>query len=409
METEIVLNNVAEETEVPAHHSVKDVPELQFISGFKKDWIVLRIWLTVLKVVLKNTVNPFRVFFLLKKLEMGRKAYQGNFHLKKLVRFGNNYYYDMYIPHWQSKEYTNSIDAEIKRILKKPGSSSQLSQVMIAITKKCSLSCEHCFEWNALNRQEVLDLDNLKTIVKQFRAKGVEQFILSGGEPLNRLEDIIELLNDNKNSGEFWILTSGYHLTLSKALRLKEAGLNHVVISLDHYLESEHNLFRGNKNSWRWAIAAANNCRKAGILTSFSICVTKDFITRRNLTLYMKLARESGVAFVQFLEPKASGHYANKDVKLEPAEEKLLEEFYVKYNYDERYVDYPPISYHGYYQRRSGCLAAAARNVYVDTDGDMHSCPFCSSKSGSVLNGSIDDSLLNIKTRGCRSYKMFEY
>ena len=62
------------------------------------------------------------------------------------------------------------------------------------------------------------------------------------------------------------------------------------------------------------------------------------------------------------------------------------------------------MTYYGYHQRRLGCSGAADRFLYVDTDGDLHACPFCQKKSGSALAGSIDEAMANVRTNGCQLF-----
>ncbi len=137
-----------------------------------------------------------------------------------------------------------------------------------------------------------------------------------------------------------------------------------------------------------------------------SICVTKSFITWQNLLKYAELVRSLKVPFIQLLEPKAVGHYKGKDVFLDETHLSILEKFYKTLNFGPAYKDYPVIIYHGYHQRRVGCLSGGDRNLYIDSDGYVNACPFCHTK-----NFNIKDALANktdiqasVKASGCQSY-----
>jgi MoaA/NifB/PqqE/SkfB family radical SAM enzyme len=122
---------------------------------------------------------------------------------------------------------------------------------------------------------------------------------------------------------------------------------------------------------------------------------------------YAELAKKMGVSFIQILEPKAVGHYKGQDVALTVEQEKIIESFYLKMNYDKKYRQYPIICYHGYYQRKVGCFAAGDRNLYIDTDGDMHACPFCQTKMGSALSQDVAHYITQLQSKGCHSFKSF--
>jgi MoaA/NifB/PqqE/SkfB family radical SAM enzyme len=120
---------------------------------------------------------------------------------------------------------------------------------------------------------------------------------------------------------------------------------------------------------------------------------------------YANLAKNMGVSFIQILEPRAVGHYNGKDVLLDAGHEKILEAFYLKMNYQKRYRKFPIVCYHGYYQRKTGCFGSGNRSLYVDTDGNLHACPFCRTKMGSALSDDLDRDIELLKEAGCHEFK----
>ncbi|MDB5264071.1 MAG: hypothetical protein JWQ14_3354 [Adhaeribacter sp.] len=137
------------------------------------------------------------------------------------------------------------------------------------------------------------------------------------------------------------------------------------------------------------------------MVVGLSLCATKAFVTEENLMTYARLASRLGAAFIQVLEPKAVGHYAGLPVGLPATQQKILEDFYLKLNYQAAYRHLPLVVYYDYQRRRAGCAAAADRHVYVDTDGQLHACPFCQKPAGSALEGNLENTLQNIRKAGC--------
>ncbi|OYU97463.1 MAG: hypothetical protein CFE21_03995 [Bacteroidetes bacterium B1(2017)] len=387
------------DTPIPSAHKTR------ILHGLAKEWIEFKIKWNIFQLVLKQFKNPIQAIKIVNKLNANRRAFLGESRIKKIAKIGSQYYWDLYIPSWPSQAFDEFIEAEIDRVEPLPFGTKQLTNVLMAITKKCALKCEHCFEFNALNQKETLSIDKLKLILENVCKIGSSQIQLSGGEPLMRLDAIRELLAVSKPGTEFWVLSSGYLLSKETANILKQSNLTGVVISLDHFEEEKHNAFRGRSNSYAWVKEAIKNAQEAGLVTALSICITKSFATKENLHSYLNLAKEMGVAFVQLLEPKASGGYAGLDVSLTKEQEQLIEEVYWQYNYEAGFESYPILVYHGYYQRRAGCFAAGNRTLYIDTDGDMHACPFCNKKSGSALVGSTQEHLHKIKRGGCATFK----
>jgi len=124
---------------------------------------------------------------------------------------------------------------------------------------------------------------------------------------------------------------------------------------------------------------------------------------------YAELAKSMGVSFIQMLEPRAVGHYDGKDVLLDAVHTRILEEFYLKMNYRRKFRKYPIVCYHGYYQRRTGCFGSGNRSVYVDTDGDLHACPFCRTKMGNALIDDLDETIGQLAAAGCHKYAISNF
>ncbi|MFT5479156.1 MAG: MoaA/NifB/PqqE/SkfB family radical SAM enzyme [Bacteroidia bacterium] len=303
---------------------------------------------------------------------------------------------------WPGKHFNRLFEIEARNVIDNDVSNLEnLRLVLIALTKKCALNCEHCYEGPELNKKETLTLDDHKKILKKLQDVGISMIHYGGGDPMNRVQDLVELLEFSENTSDFWIFTSGFNFTESNAKRLKKAGLTGVSISLDHHDPEVHNKFRRHKDAYTWAMDAAENALKAKLAISLSICVTRDFCTEEHLTKYLKLGKKMGAAFIQILEPRAVGNWLGQDVLLRPDELKVVEDFFLKTNEDKRYRNDPIVLFPGYHQRKSGCPGAASKYVYIDTDGYMNNCPFCRNKSNHILDSDHEKTLSFLKNEGC--------
>jgi MoaA/NifB/PqqE/SkfB family radical SAM enzyme len=274
----------------------------------------------------------------------------------------------------------------------------------MAITKKCALQCEHCYEWDNLNKKDILSADNFSRMVQNLQRKGVGLIQFLGGEPLLKMDILTEVLLKADKKTDFWVVTSGFKLNAENARALKAARLTGVIVSLDHFVPEKHNQFRGFRNAYYWVEEAVKNAGETGLVTALSLCATREFISEKNLMSYMQVAKNLGVSFVQFLEPRAVGHYAGQDVALREPQLRLLESFFEKMNFTKTYRDYPIISYHGYYQRRQGCFGAGVKGLYVDTDGNMNACPFCPTNNGNLLHEDLEGNLDALVAGGCPDF-----
>jgi MoaA/NifB/PqqE/SkfB family radical SAM enzyme len=202
---------------------------------------------------------------------------------------------------------------------------------------------------------------------------------------MTRIKDLLPLIQHASKKSECWVLTAGFNFTNENALLLKQAGCSAVVISIDHYEPVLHNRFRGYGNAFELAVQAVAEAKQAGLVTAVSICTTKEFIDNGHLMPYLQFAKELGVQFVQVLEPRAVGHYENKNVLLEEKHIAVLESIFKKMNHEPEYLGFPTLVYHGFHQRRLGCFSGN-RSLYIDAAGDVHACPFCHTKSYNVID-----------------------
>lgn len=387
--------------------SVGPIVPQRILSGIRMKLVRLSIRFVILTILIKNYRNVKVVFNIMKAFNRMRRKVLGDKQINKVAYVDKKYYWDLYTPGYGSKAFNSFFEGEANRVVPLLKKTKRFTNIFVAFTKKCPLQCQHCFEWDALNGKEKLTLTDIKNIVRKFQDKGTSQIQLTGGEPLLRVNDIIEILKSSRPETEFWVLTSGYNLTNENAKKLKNAGLTGVVISLDHFDPTQHNQFRRFNKAYEWVERSVKNSLAVNLVAALSICVTRTFVTEGNLMQYAELAKFLGVSFIQILEPKAVGHYQGIDVALKEEHEKIIEDFYFKMNYEKKYSKYPIVTYHGYHQRQIGCFGSANRNLYVDTDGDLHACPFCQKKMGNALSDDLDVSIENLQKKSCHSFTSY--
>lgn len=365
-------------------------------------WLCIKIRILFITVVtVKKPALSWKIF---KQLIAIRKKTWGT-KMKKMYRINGKYYFNLYTPGWPSRAYDELVINEIKRHAFPLAVVDKLSFIFLAVTRKCPMRCEHCFEWENLNKKETFTKDELKEIVDIYQQQGVLQIHFSGGEPMVRAHDLIDVIKYAKNKSECYVVTSGFNLTTENAFFLKEAGCKGVVVSIDHYIPALHNSFRKHPGIFAMAVQGVRASLNAGMVTAISVCITRDFIDGGHLIPYLEFARDLGVHFVQLLEPKNVGHYADKDVLLEEEQVEQLEEFFTTVNHNKAYENYPTIMYHGYHQRRIGCYSGS-RSVYIDSAGDVHACPFCHTASyniGAILKSGNKE--IPVKENLCPRYE----
>lgn len=293
--------------------------------------------------------------------------------IEKAYFVKGRYYWDMWNPSWPSKAFRQYYNTQLMEYDPIDKDQAVLRRILVAITKKCPLQCEHCSEWDSLNQKDQLTLQQYEDYLDSFVDGGVAQVVYSGGEPLNRYSDLLSLIGRYSDRCDQWVYTSGYQLTEAKAKELASEGLNGVAISLDHHTAEAHNLFRGNVKSYDWVVRSIKNCMKAGLLVAINSCVTREYLSKGGISELIQWARDHGVPMINFIEPRAVGHYAGRDVEYNLDEKMHVESEVVRCS---KAREQPIVLYPAMF--RSGMPCGGGRSyLFIDYDGSLRPCPFC--------------------------------
>lgn len=147
-------------------------------------------------------------------------------------------------------------------------------------TRRCNLSCVHC-RAGAEDEDYPGELTTAQgeELLTDLAAMGSPVIIMTGGEPLLR-EDIFHLARFGHELGLRMVMAvNGTLLTPEIALKLKDAGIQRLSISIDGPDAASHDVFRGQDHAFSGALAGMEAAKKAGL--EFQINTT---VTRGNLS-----------------------------------------------------------------------------------------------------------------------------
>jgi Fe-coproporphyrin III synthase len=146
--------------------------------------------------------------------------------------------------------------------------------VVWCTTKRCNLSCMHCYSGSNTASDGELSTDEAKRMLDELADCGSPFMILSGGEPFLRT-DVFELGRYAMKIGLPVIVSSnGTLVTRETAEKATDAGFGYVGISLDGLAET-NNYFRGSGDAYSNALQGMRNLRDAGIKTGLRFTITR--------------------------------------------------------------------------------------------------------------------------------------
>jgi radical SAM protein len=166
------------------------------------------------------------------------------------------------------------------------------------VTQACDLACVHCRASAQPDRHPMeLSTAEGKKLIDQIAALQVPVFVLTGGDPIKR-PDLFELIGHARSAGVRVSLTPSATPLLTKAIivKLKDAGLARLAVSMDGASAATHDAFRGLSGSFDRTLDAVRWANEIGlpvqINTTFSrrnVAEIDDIVTlmeRLKITLW---------------------------------------------------------------------------------------------------------------------------
>lgn len=135
------------------------------------------------------------------------------------------------------------------------------------VTQACDLACVHCRASAQPERNPMeLSTEEGKGLINQIAAFEVPVFVLTGGDPIKR-PDLFELIEYSRSKGVRVSLTPSATplLTREVVVRLKEAGLARLAVSLDGADAESHDAWRGMTGSFARTLDAIHWANEVGL------------------------------------------------------------------------------------------------------------------------------------------------
>jgi radical SAM protein with 4Fe4S-binding SPASM domain len=198
------------------------------------------------------------------------------------------------------------------------------------VTKGCNLRCIHCrASATELSSPNDLATSTALEIIDQIAAAANPILVLSGGEPLFRL-DIFQLARYATDKGlRVALATNGTLVTKEVARRIVDSGVKRVSISLDGADAITHDSFRGIGGAFEAAVQGLRNLKALGMSVQINMTIARH--NARQLPQVLELAKVLGADALHtfLLVPVGCGVDIAAEQMVAPEEyEEMLNWFY---------------------------------------------------------------------------------
>lgn len=206
--------------------------------------------------------------------------------------------------------------------------------LLAELSYACPLQCPYCANpVDYAKYSEELSTDDWKRVFAEARKMGAVQLGLSGGEPLTRT-DLIELVRYARELGYYSnLITSGYGLTEEKIAQLKEAGLDHIQVSIQASSEELSDYLAGTK-SFVHKQQVAHLVKKHGYPMVLCVVIHRENI--HQMPEILAMAEELGADYLELANTQYYGWaHVNRD-RLLPTKEQFAEAEKIAQAYKEK-------------------------------------------------------------------------
>ena len=199
--------------------------------------------------------------------------------------------------------------------------SERPTTLLAELTHRCPLHCPYCSNPLEMIRAErEMTTTDWKRVFTEARELGVLQLGLSGGEPMVR-KDLEELAAHARGLGLYsTLVTSGLGLTRQRAERLREAGLEHVQISIQD-AETETAERIAGVSSVKQKRAAAGIVKELGFAFSINVVLHRANLDR--IGAIIDLAAELGADRLELANTQYYGWALENRAMLMPTREQV--------------------------------------------------------------------------------------
>ena len=249
--------------------------------------------------------------------------------------------------------------------------------LLAELTYGCPLHCPYCSNPLELAAyRDELSTAEWQRVLTEARELGVLQLHLSGGEPLLR-RDLAEIVRHAAGLGLYTnLITSALGLTRRRAEQLRDAGLEHVQVSVQAHEATLSDRLAGTPSFDR-KLAAARLVKELGWPLTLNVVLHRQNLDRVDRVL--DLAEELGADRIELANTQYYGwalrnrdgllpsrdQVARADVAVRAARERLADRMEIVYVLPDYHSRYPKPCMGGW----------GRRQLTVVPDGDVLPCP----------------------------------
>ena len=256
-------------------------------------------------------------------------------------------------------------------------------------TSACNLKCKGC--WSAeYGHSFQLSLDEMRSIVSQGKEMGTHFYMLTGGEPLIRKNDIVTLASENREC-TFLIYTNATLIDQKFCDDVKKCGNITLALSIEGSKES--NDFRRGEGAYDTTVKAMELLKQNKILFGISVCYTSQNVESVTSDAFLTDMIEKGVKYALYFNYMPVGSDGQKDLIPTPMQRKYMYMWLKRTRNGKTGKPIFVMDFQDDGEYVGGCIAGGRNYFHINSKGDIEPCVFVHYSDSNIRETTLLESL----------------
>ncbi len=252
-------------------------------------------------------------------------------------------------------------------------------------TQACNMHCKGCWS-GTYGHKSNLTFEDMDKIVTEGKELGARLFMMTGGEPTVRMNDILKLMEKHQDC-QFAAYSNSTLINQEMCDKIKKLGNLIFLLSIEGTPESNDS--RRGDGHYQAVMNAMDLLRKNGILFGTSICYTRANIEAVTDEKFLRMLADKGAHFGFYFHYMPVGQNAVMDL-LPTVEQR--KEIIKKIRWErspECDIPFFPMDFQNDGEYVGGCIAGGRNYFHINANGDAEPCVFIHYSDSNIKEKSI--------------------
>ena len=257
--------------------------------------------------------------------------------------------------------------------------------ILMDPTSACNLHCTGCWAAEYGNKLN-LSYEELSNVVKQGKEIGVYFYMFTGGEPLVRKKDIIQLCEEHHEC-QFLAFTNGTLVDEAFCQEMKRVGNLALAISLEG--SPEVNDLRRGAGVYGKVMHAMELLKENGLIFGTSICYTSKNCESVTSKEFVKLMVDKGCRYAMYFHYMPVGNEASLELLPTPEQRMYIKDRIREIRKLENGEGLFTMDFQNDGEFVGGCIAGGMNYFHINANGDAEPCVFIHYSGANIRTHSL--------------------